>query len=55
MQGLRTIAIVGGGPAGAMAAERPMRGPVLPRDGWDTERVVIFEENRSGRSRVAEA
>lgn len=44
MQGMRTISIVGGGPAGAMAAETLMRGLASPRGGRNQTRVVVFEE-----------
>lgn len=41
---LRTIAIVGGGPAGAMTAERLMRGFSGPNRVQGPARVVVFEE-----------
>lgn len=41
---MRTIAIVGGGPAGAMAAERLMRGMGSPENSSNRARVVVFEE-----------
>lgn len=44
MRGLRTIAIVGGGPAGAMAAERLVRSMGQPRNGGAPARVIIYEE-----------
>jgi len=44
VRALRTIAIVGGGPAGAMTAERLMRGYERPNSGQDPARVVVFEE-----------
>jgi flavin-dependent dehydrogenase len=43
-QGVRTIAIVGGGPAGSMTAERLMQGQVPSHNGEGPARVVIFEE-----------
>ncbi len=44
MPELKTIAIVGGGPAGAMAAERLMRGMDQASSKWDHNRVVVYEE-----------
>lgn len=44
MSELKTIAIVGGGPAGAMAAECFMRGMNQARSNWDHNRVVVYEE-----------
>jgi geranylgeranyl diphosphate/geranylgeranyl-bacteriochlorophyllide a reductase len=41
---LKTIAIVGGGPAGAMTAARLMQGPFPSPSGWDAVRVIVFEE-----------
>jgi geranylgeranyl diphosphate/geranylgeranyl-bacteriochlorophyllide a reductase len=43
-QALRTIAIVGGGPAGAMTAERLLRGFATSQNGGVGLRVVVFEE-----------
>jgi flavin-dependent dehydrogenase len=43
-QDLKTIAIVGGGPAGAMTAERLLRGSSPLQSGWDGVRVIVFEE-----------
>lgn len=43
-QALRTIAIVGGGPAGSMTAERLMRGYARSNSGQNPSRVVVFEE-----------
>ncbi len=42
---MRTIAIVGGGPAGAMAATRLLRPQAPFHNGEGPPRVVIFEEN----------
>lgn len=42
---MRTIAIVGGGPAGAMTATRLMQGKSPSRNGGGPPRVVVFEEN----------
>ncbi len=44
MQGLKTFAIVGGGPAGAMTAETLSRGLAADRNGQGPARVVVFEE-----------
>jgi geranylgeranyl diphosphate/geranylgeranyl-bacteriochlorophyllide a reductase len=41
---LRTIAIVGGGPAGSMTATRLLQGAAAPQNSQDAVRVVIFEE-----------
>lgn len=41
---MKTIAIIGGGPAGAMTAERLARGLAGVRNGQDPARVVVFEE-----------
>jgi geranylgeranyl diphosphate/geranylgeranyl-bacteriochlorophyllide a reductase len=41
---LRTIAIVGGGPAGSMTATRLLQGAAGPQDGREVARVVVFEE-----------
>lgn len=41
---MRTIAIVGGGPAGAMTATRLMQGRGLSQNGGGPPRVVVFEE-----------
>lgn len=41
---MRTIAIVGGGPAGAMTAERLMRGFARPNGSQTPARVLVFEE-----------
>lgn len=44
MVGLRTFAIVGGGPAGATAARRLLQSPRPLPDGESGIRVVVFEE-----------
>ncbi|MEJ2006974.1 MAG: NAD(P)/FAD-dependent oxidoreductase [Acidobacteriota bacterium] len=41
---MSTIAIVGGGPAGAMTAERLMQGCARANNGQNSVRVVVFEE-----------